>query len=244
MRAAVVEAFGPFDRIKVKQIEAPSPGAGEILIRVSVAGVNFADGGMVSGRAARKQPPFVPGVEAAGIVEAVGAGVSGRSVGDRVVYWDPMPRAFAELVSRPRVARVGNLRWRARRGCGRPDGAGNDRALPGHGLVQARTGPHLSDPRGGGRRRPAPGADRGAARGASDRGRRRRTQGEDREGARGGRGHRPPEAAIPPKRCAMPPPDRVRMWCTTAWVRPRSKRRSDRRASAARACSTAQRRAR
>jgi len=63
--------------------------------------VNFADGGMVSGRAARKQPPFVPGVEAAGIVEAVGAGVSGRSVGDRVVYWDPMPRAFAELVSVP-----------------------------------------------------------------------------------------------------------------------------------------------
>ena len=101
MRAAVVEAFGPFDRIKVKQIEAPTPGPGEILIRVAVAGVNFADGGMVSGRAARKQPPFVPGVEAAGIVEAVGAGVSGRSVGDRVVYWDPMPRAFAELVSVP-----------------------------------------------------------------------------------------------------------------------------------------------
>ena len=101
MRAAVVEAFGPFDRIKVKQIEAPTPGPGEILIRVAVAGVNFADGGMVSGRAARKQPPFVPGVEAAGIVEAVGAGVSGRNVGDRVVYWDPMPRAFAELVSVP-----------------------------------------------------------------------------------------------------------------------------------------------
>ena len=101
MRAAVVEAFGPFDRIKVKQIEAPTPEPGEILIRVAVAGVNFADGGMVSGRAARKQPPFVPGVEAAGIVEAVGAGVSGRNVGDRVVYWDPMPRAFAELVSVP-----------------------------------------------------------------------------------------------------------------------------------------------
>jgi NADPH2:quinone reductase len=101
MRAAVVEAFGPFDQIKVKEIEAPKPAQGEILIRVSAAGVNFADGGMVSGRAARRQPPFVPGVEAAGIVEAIGEGVSGRRIGERVVYWDPMPRAFAELVSVP-----------------------------------------------------------------------------------------------------------------------------------------------
>ena len=101
MRAAVVEAFGPFDGIKVKEIEAPSPAAGEILIRVSVAGVNFADGGMVSGRTPRRQPPFVPGVEAAGSVAAVGAGVTDPRPGDRVVYWDPLPRAFAELVAVP-----------------------------------------------------------------------------------------------------------------------------------------------
>jgi len=101
MRAAVVEAFGPFDRIKVKEIDAPAPADDEILIRVSVAGVNFADGAMASGRAARKQPPFVPGVEAAGVVERAGSGVSGLKAGDRIVYWDPMPRAFAELVSVP-----------------------------------------------------------------------------------------------------------------------------------------------
>lgn len=101
MRAAVVEAFGPFDAIKVKEIEAPSPLPGEILIRVTVAGVNFADGAMVSGRAPRKQPPFVPGVEAAGVVEAVGTGVTDHNPGDRVVYWDPMPRAFAQWVTVP-----------------------------------------------------------------------------------------------------------------------------------------------
>lgn len=101
MRAAVVEAFGAFDAIKVKEIEVPTPAPGEVLIRVSVAGVNFADGAMVSGRAVRKQPPFVPGVEAAGIVEAVGTGVTDLRAGDRVVYWDPMPRAFAELVAVP-----------------------------------------------------------------------------------------------------------------------------------------------
>src|SRR5262245_28045019 len=108
MLAAVVEAFGPFDRIRVKEIEEPEPAQGEILIRVSVAGVNFADGAMVSGRAARRQPPFVPGVEAAGVIEAVGAGIGGHSIGDRVVYWDPMPRAFAALISVPawRVAPI------------------------------------------------------------------------------------------------------------------------------------------
>jgi NADPH2:quinone reductase len=68
---------------------------------VSVAGVNFADGGMVSGRTPRKQPPFVPGVEAAGTVGAIGQGVTDHRVGDRVVYWDPLPRAFAERVAVP-----------------------------------------------------------------------------------------------------------------------------------------------
>jgi NADPH2:quinone reductase len=101
MRAAVVDAFGPFDAIRVKEIDTPAPAAGEIVIRVTVAGVNFADGGMVSGRAARRQPPFVPGVEAAGTVSAVGAGVGGFGVGDRVVYWDPMPCAFAQYASVP-----------------------------------------------------------------------------------------------------------------------------------------------
>lgn len=101
MRAAVVEAFGPFDQIQAKDIDTPSPAAGEVVIRVAVAGVNFADCGMVSGRAARKQPPFVPGVEAAGTVTAIGAGATGHAVGDRVVYWDPVPRAFAECAAVP-----------------------------------------------------------------------------------------------------------------------------------------------
>ena len=55
MRAAIVYALGPFDGIRVKGIEDASPADGEILIRVSLAGVNFADGGMVSGRARRRQ---------------------------------------------------------------------------------------------------------------------------------------------------------------------------------------------
>src|SRR5262245_30274832 len=167
MRAAVVEAFGPFDGIKVKDIEAPAPAAGEILIGVSVAGVNFADGGMVSGRTPRRQPPFVPGVEAAGNVVAVGEGVTGHRAGDRVVYWDPLPPAFAELVAVPA--------WRAVTiPAGVPDEAGvalmvqGTTALPDDGFIQSRDRAHLPGPCGGGRRRPAPGADCCAARGESD----------------------------------------------------------------------------
>jgi NADPH2:quinone reductase len=101
MRAAVVEAFGPFDAIRVKDVEAPRAAPGEVLVRVAVAGVNFADGGTVTGRTPRRQPPFVPGTEAAGTVEAVGDGVTDCRVGDRVVFWDPVPRAFAELAAVP-----------------------------------------------------------------------------------------------------------------------------------------------
>ena len=101
MRAAVVSEFGPFDAIRVQEVEAPLAGDGEILVRTSVAGVNFADAGMVTGAARRKEPPFVPGVEAAGVVDSVGAGVTELSVGQRVVYWNPMPAAFAEFAAVP-----------------------------------------------------------------------------------------------------------------------------------------------
>lgn len=55
MRAAVVEVFGAFDAIKVNEIKAPSPMPGEVMIRVSVAAVNFADGARVSGRSIKSQ---------------------------------------------------------------------------------------------------------------------------------------------------------------------------------------------
>ncbi|MQA01071.1 MAG: zinc-binding dehydrogenase [Dehalococcoidia bacterium] len=101
MRAAVVTAYGPFDGIRVSDVDAPAPGPGDVLVRVSVAGVNFADAGMVRGTARRAEPPFTPGVEAAGTVDALGAEVSSLSAGERVVYWNPMPSAFAELAVVP-----------------------------------------------------------------------------------------------------------------------------------------------
>lgn len=64
---------------------APSPGAGEILVHVHAAAVNFMDCLMVAGKyQLRPQTPFVPGTDAAGVVTAVGEGVTRFKPGDRV----------------------------------------------------------------------------------------------------------------------------------------------------------------
>ncbi len=100
MRAVVARQFGPVEALEAGDFPDPSPGPGEVLVRTSVAGINFADVGMVTGAAARRQPPFVPGVEAAGIIESVGPEVD-APIGTRVVYWHPLPGAFAELAAVP-----------------------------------------------------------------------------------------------------------------------------------------------
>ncbi len=101
MRAARVNEYGPIDRIRVEEIPTPAPAAAEVLVRIAVGGVNFADVGMATGSARRTPPPFTPGVEAAGTVEALGDGVTGFDRGDRVVYWNGMPSAFAEYAVVP-----------------------------------------------------------------------------------------------------------------------------------------------
>lgn len=108
MRAARVNEYGSIENVHVEEVPAPMPGAGEVLVRISLGGVNFADVGMAIGTARRTPPPFTLGVEAAGTVEALGEGVSGFTNGDRVVYWNGMPSAFAEFTVVPswRVVKV------------------------------------------------------------------------------------------------------------------------------------------
>lgn len=68
-------------------VPQPKPGPGEALVRVHVAGVNFADIYYRSGTARTPIPfPFTPGIEGAGTVEAIGEGVSEVKAGDRVAY--------------------------------------------------------------------------------------------------------------------------------------------------------------
>ena len=90
-------AFGPIEQLTLEERPDPVAGAGEVLIEVHAAGVNFPDGLMVRGEYQVKPPcPFTPGSEVAGMVRAVGAGVTRFAPGDRVVAL-PGIGGFAEL---------------------------------------------------------------------------------------------------------------------------------------------------
>jgi len=90
--------------LRVDDIPAPEPSAGEIAIEVKAAGVNFPDVLITQGKYQFKpDPPFVPGGEVAGVVRAVGAGVTDLAVGDRVAA-TMLYGAFAEEVVVPALA--------------------------------------------------------------------------------------------------------------------------------------------
>jgi NADPH2:quinone reductase len=86
-RAIVIEQTGGTEVMRLTDVPAVEPGPGEIRIRQHAAGVNFVD---VYYRTGLYKPPgglpFVPGMEGAGVIDAVGAGVSDLRVGQRVAY--------------------------------------------------------------------------------------------------------------------------------------------------------------
>ena len=85
MKALRCNAFGPIDTLQVQDIPSPSPAAGEVLVDVHAASINFPDALMVQGLyQVKPQVPFTPGAELAGVVSAVGEGVTQVKVGDRV----------------------------------------------------------------------------------------------------------------------------------------------------------------
>jgi NADPH2:quinone reductase len=83
MRTMRVHEFG--GALVPDEVPMPEPGPGAVRLRVHACGVNFADTLMVQGKYQEKQtPPFAPGMEVCGTVEAVGAGVTGFAPGQRV----------------------------------------------------------------------------------------------------------------------------------------------------------------
>lgn len=90
MQQAVVTRHGPPDVFSLRTSPDPAPGEGEVRIRVRASGVNFADLlarlGFYPGAPA---PPFVPGYEVAGVVDACGSGTSGLHEGQRVIALTP-----------------------------------------------------------------------------------------------------------------------------------------------------------
>ncbi|MEV8315086.1 NADP-dependent oxidoreductase [Streptomyces sp. NPDC059900] len=101
MRAARFHAYGPAANLVIEPAPAPHPGPGEIRIRVAAAGVNPIDWKLRAGALRRLIPlelPAVPGREAAGVVDEIGDGVQGVSIGDRVFGLGGVTGASAELV--------------------------------------------------------------------------------------------------------------------------------------------------
>lgn len=86
MRAIVAHAIGAPEDLKIEEMPDPAPGPGEVLVDMKATAVNFPDLLVIEGKYQIIPPhPFVPGKEGAGTVAAVGEGVDGLSVGDRVM---------------------------------------------------------------------------------------------------------------------------------------------------------------
>lgn len=90
MRVVGVDEFGGPEALKVFDVPSPEPGPGQVRIRVHAATVNPTDtlfrAGAQAGNLRKTEPPFIPGMDAAGVIDAIGPQNDGRlSVGDRVV---------------------------------------------------------------------------------------------------------------------------------------------------------------
>jgi NADPH:quinone reductase len=86
MKAVLAKAFGPPEQLVLEEVPPPRPGAGEVVIDVKACGVNFFDALIVQGKYQTRPPlPFSPGGEVAGVVSAVGRGVTGLETGMRVL---------------------------------------------------------------------------------------------------------------------------------------------------------------
>ncbi len=101
MRAIRCVNYGEPSGLTIENLDEPVPGPGEVLLDVEAAGLGYVDALFVRGTYQVKMPlPFVPGSEVAGVIEAVGEGVSSDLIGSRVMALSPRG-ALAEKVAIP-----------------------------------------------------------------------------------------------------------------------------------------------
>lgn len=98
MRAVVVRAFGDPDVMQVEESPTPSPGAGQVLVRLRATGVNPVDTYIRAGVGVRPSLPYTPGDDAAGEIEGLGSGTqaTGLRIGDRVYLSGSLTGTYAE----------------------------------------------------------------------------------------------------------------------------------------------------
>ena len=86
MKALICNEFGSTKNLTLEEVKSPEPGAGQVLIDVHAAGINFPDVLTVQGKYQFKPSlPFTPGIEVSGVIKKVGKGVKMRKVGDEVI---------------------------------------------------------------------------------------------------------------------------------------------------------------
>jgi len=103
MQAMLLHDYGSSESLQLEEIPRPLPQEGEALVRVYAAGVNPFDWLIPQGMFKKSRPitfPFIPGMEVAGVVEAVGAGVTSELLGQKVLGQVPHG-GYAEYVSIP-----------------------------------------------------------------------------------------------------------------------------------------------
>ena len=102
MRAIVCERLGDPEHLVLRDMPSPAPGPGEVKVALRARGVSFVDVLVIAGQyQTKREVPFIPGGEAAGIVVEVGPGVQHVAAGDRVL----VPGGYADEVVAP-AARV------------------------------------------------------------------------------------------------------------------------------------------
>jgi len=88
MKAVLSKTAGGPEELTVEEMPDPQPGLGELLVEIKACGVNYPDTLIIEDRYQFKpERPFSPGGEVAGVVSAVGKGVSQFRPGDRVIGW-------------------------------------------------------------------------------------------------------------------------------------------------------------
>ena len=98
MKALLCTQFGPPERLELHEVPAPEPSAGEVVVKVHAASVNFPDVLIIENKYQFKPAlPFTPGSELAGVVKQVGANVTTVREGDRVMAFT-VHGAFAEEI--------------------------------------------------------------------------------------------------------------------------------------------------
>ncbi|MFN8621851.1 MAG: quinone oxidoreductase [Chloroflexota bacterium] len=95
--AIVLRAHGAAEELRPETVDVGTPGAGEIRVRQTAIGVNYHDVYVRSGLYRTLALPGIPGIEGVGVVEALGEGVDGLAMGQRVGYISPQYGAYAAV---------------------------------------------------------------------------------------------------------------------------------------------------